>query len=183
MPRTQASSDARESRTPLGHYLWHSRFLVLLTLPLIYICVIPFLLLDAAISLYQRVCFPVYGIPAVSRKDHFHFDRGKLLYLNLVERLNCVYCSYANGIASYVSEIAARTEQHWCPIQHRKASLNRYSRQEFFLPFGDARAYRSGLEEVRRDFRDLERHGGGAVPPLRHFAQPQVSKAQKTHGG
>jgi hypothetical protein len=41
-----------------------------------------------------------------------HFDRGKLCYLNLLERINCAYCSYGNGLIAYVVEIAARTEQH-----------------------------------------------------------------------
>ena len=87
---------------------------------MIYGCLILFVLLDAAISLSQFVCFPIYKIPTVSRKGHFIFDRGKLRYLNLLERVHCLYCSYANGVASYVAEIAARTEQHWCPSNIRR---------------------------------------------------------------
>src|SRR5208283_4581531 len=60
-------------------------------------------------SLYQPACFPVYGVAAVRRGDHMVFDRGHLAYLNWLEQFNCFYCSYANGVLSYVREIAART--------------------------------------------------------------------------
>lgn len=102
----------RRFKRSLGAYILRSRLLVTVTAPLIYMCVIPFLLLDLFVTLYQAVCFPIYGIPRVRRADHIVFDRGRLAYLNGLERLNCVYCSYANGICSYVTEIAGRTEQH-----------------------------------------------------------------------
>lgn len=34
-----------------------------------------------------------------------------------MEKVNCVYCSYFNGLMSYLREIAGRTEQYWCPIR------------------------------------------------------------------
>jgi hypothetical protein len=155
--------DAKAARMPVGSYLWQGRFLVLLTAPLIYACLVPFLLLDGAISLYQAVCFPLYGIPVVARRKHFVFDRAKLRYLNWIEKMHCLYCSYANGVASYVAEIAARTEQHWCPIKHQSHYRHPYSRHDHFLPYGDAAAYRNRVEEVRRDFSDLKQ--------VRHFTQ------------
>ena len=36
---------------------------------------------------------------------------GHLACLNLLEGFNCVYCSYANSVGSYVRDIAGRTEQ------------------------------------------------------------------------
>lgn len=139
----------------LAAYLWHSRWAVALTSPLLYACLIPFALLDVFASLYQAVCFPVYGVPKVARRDHFEFDRVKLPYLNLLERVNCFYCSYANGVAGYAREIAARTEQHWCPIQHDKHPKSPHSRYGLFLNYGDRSAYRDQIEDVRRNFRDL----------------------------
>ena len=44
--------------------------------------IIPILLLDFLVTLYQLVCFPVYGVLAVRRRDHFAFDHGHLAYLN-----------------------------------------------------------------------------------------------------
>jgi len=150
------AAGCRQVVNGLAAYIWHSRWAVVLTAPVLYACVVPFVLLDAFSSLYQAVCFPVYGIPKVRRRDHFVYDRARLPYLNALERLNCYYCSYANGVAAYVREIAARTEQHWCPIQHARHPQSPHSRYGRFLGFGDAREYRERLEEVRRDFRDIE---------------------------
>jgi hypothetical protein len=105
-------------RSSLLRYMQESRFFVGLTAPLIYGCIIPFVLIDLFISVYQAFSFPLYGIPKVRRSDYIVFDRGKLCYLNLLERINCAYCSYGNGVMAYVVEVAARTEQHWCPIRH-----------------------------------------------------------------
>lgn len=141
----------------LWPYLYHSRWAVMLSCPFLYACAVPFALLDLFASVYQAVCFPIYGIPRVRRGDHIVFDRVKLRYLNALERLNCFYCSYANGVAAYAGEIAARTEQHWCPIQHDRHPKAPHSRYGRFLNYGDRDAYRDRVKEVRRDFRDLER--------------------------
>lgn len=146
----------RRLKRSLGAYILRSRLLVALTAPLIYLCIIPFLLLDLFVTLYQVVCFPIYGIPLVRRANHIVFDRGRLAYLNLLERLNCIYCSYANGICSYVTEIAGRTEQHWCPIKHARRLQKPHSRYGHFFDYGDAQRYWRQVETVRRDFGDLE---------------------------
>jgi hypothetical protein len=98
--------------------------------------------LDLAVAIYQAICFPIYGIPKVRRADYLIFDRGRLGYLNPIEKLGCVYCSYANGLLSYVTEIAARTEQYFCPIKHAHRMVRPHSRYAHFLPYGDAAAYR-----------------------------------------
>ncbi len=130
-------------------------FLVVLTSPLIYICVLPFLALDLVVAIYQSVCFPIYGIPKVQRYDYIVYDRGHLAYLNAIEKVACVYCSYANGLLAYITEIAARTEQHFCPIKHARRSLQSHSRDAHMLPYGDARAYRAKSTAVAQDFGDL----------------------------
>ena len=61
-------------------------FLVLLSVPLIYAWVVPFLLLDLSVAIHQSVCFPIYGIPRVRRRDYLIFDRGRLAYLNGIEK-------------------------------------------------------------------------------------------------
>jgi len=129
--------------------------MVILSSPLIYGCVVPFLTLDLAVALYQSVCFPIYGIPKVQRNDYLVFDRGRLAYLNVVEKVACVYCSYANGLLAYITEIAARTEQHFCPIKHARRNLQSHSRYAHMLPYGDARAYRAQAEKVAQDYSDL----------------------------
>ena len=99
----------RELRQKLLPYLLGAHPLVVLTAPVIYAGIVPFLLLDVFVSLYQAVCFPIYGIAKINRSDYLVFDRHHLAYLNALEKLNCAYCSYANGLIAYVREIAART--------------------------------------------------------------------------
>ncbi len=146
----------RKLKTSLARYVLHSRFFAILTAPFIYACFIPFVLTDLFVSVYQAVCFPVYGIPKARRKDFIAIDRNKLRYLNFLEGLNCMYCSYSNGMLAYVVEIAGRTEQHWCPIKHARRIQNAHDRYSHFLPYGDAAAYREQLDKVRDDFKDLK---------------------------
>jgi len=145
----------RQLKMPVLRHLWNTKFMVVLTSPLIYVCVAPFLLLDVAVAVYQFVCFPIYGIPKIDRNDYLIFDRGRLAYLNVIEKVACVYCSYANGLLAYITEIAARTEQHFCPIKHARRNLQSHSRYAHMLPYGDARAYREQAETAAQDYSDL----------------------------
>ena len=140
----------------LLRYVLGSRPLILLTAPVIYSMVLPLLLLDLLFSLYQLICFPVYGIVKVRRSDYLIFDRNQLAYLNLVERLNCAYCSYGNGVIAYAREIAARTEQYWCPIKHARRMQGAHARYPEFVDYGDAEAYRSELAALRKALREIE---------------------------
>jgi hypothetical protein len=141
----------------LPRYLLQSRVLAILTAPVIYFGVVPFALLDLFLAFYQAVCFSVYGIPKVRRSEYIIFDRGRLKYLNLLERLNCAYCSYANGLCAYFTEIAARTEQHWCPIKHARRLRAPHSRYRRFFDYGDAVGYQKRVDQVRSDFVDITR--------------------------
>ncbi len=140
----------------LRRFLYESRLLVILTAPVIWACLLPAVLLDIFVSIYHAICFPVYGIPGVRRRDHIVIDRHYLSYLNFIEKLNCVYCGYVNGLISYTREIAARTEQYWCPIKHARRTAAIHSRYHKFLEFGDGENYRQELEKLRRDFKDID---------------------------
>jgi hypothetical protein len=97
------------------------------------------------------VCFPVYNIQKARRRDHFLFDRKHLAYLNIIEKINCAYCSYGNGLASYYRDISGRTEQYWCPIKHARRSLYAHPYYNNFTDFGDAEAYRKELSALRSE--------------------------------
>jgi len=127
--------------------------LSLLTAPLIYSLVIPLFLLDVWVTGFQWLCFPIYGIARVPRRQYFVLDRHRLAYLNGIEKLHCTYCSYAGGLLAYVREVAARTEQYWCPIKHSRAIPAPHDRYHYFFGFGDARGYREGLPALRRTLR------------------------------
>ena len=132
----------RELKTALSTYLWNARPLVIIPAPVIYAMIVPFMLLDLFVSVYQAICFPVYGIPKVKRADYFAFDRGHLAYLNALEKLNCAYCSYANGLIAFVREVAGRTEQYWCPIKHARRAISAHVHYAEFDDYGDADAFR-----------------------------------------
>ena len=99
-------------------------------------------LLDLFVAVFQSVCSPVHGIPRMHRGDYRAFDREHLAYLNIVEKLNCAYCAYANGVFAYAPEVASRTEEYWCPIKHVRRVLGIHSRYSSFVDYGDADGYR-----------------------------------------
>jgi len=108
------------------------------SIPFIYLMLIPIILLDIFIEMYHLICFPLYGIPYVKRKDYIHIDRHKLKYLNFVEKVNCTYCGYANGLARYYVAIAGETEKYWCGIKHSEYNgLNEPVHHKDFAKYGD----------------------------------------------
>ena len=152
--RVEFESSVREAHKQLkvGLIRWlGNRPLNLVTAPIIYGMVLPMLLLDACISIYQATCFPIYKIPKVKRGDYMIFDRHHLSYLNLIEKSHCMYCTYGNGLLAYATEIIARTEQYFCPIKHARKMMGRHARYAKFVDYGDALNYQTKLEEFRAD--------------------------------
>lgn len=144
----------RRYKTGLFRFLLRSRLLVALTAPVIYAGWIPFLLIDLFVTVYQAICFPIYRIPKVRRGDYLVFDREDLPYLNIIEKFNCFYCSYGNGVAAYFREVAARTEQYWCPIKHARRLRAAHEHYPKFFDYGDAEAFQQGLVRLRRQYDD-----------------------------
>ncbi len=139
----------RRLKQGIPAYLRESNPLHLLVAPVIYSLIVPIAVLDAWISLYQAICFPVFGIARVRRDAYIVFDRQHLAYLNLIEKMNCGYCGYANGVLAYVREIAGRTEQYWCPIRHAKRLRAPHSHYREFVDYGDASGYQRRLLPLR----------------------------------
>lgn len=146
------------------HYVRDSRIMIILTTPVIWFCLVPIAFTDLVMNLYQAVCFPIYGIPKVQRRDYIALDRRHLKYLNWAEKLNCEYCGYANGVLACAVEIAARTEQYWCPIKHALRIKSMHGRYRFFFDYGDAEHYRRQIEVVRRSFEDIDAEDGRKAP-------------------
>jgi hypothetical protein len=140
----------RQLRQKLLPYLFGAHPLVMLTSPVIYAGIVPFLVLDFFVSVFQAICFPIYGIAKVRRAEYFVFDRHHLAYLNALEKLSCAYCSYANGIIAFTREIAARTEQYWWPIKHARRVIGTHARYALFDDYGDAEGYQDRLAKLRK---------------------------------
>ena len=94
-----------------------------------------------------------YWRMSVPRREFFSFDRRKLGYLNGIEKADCVYCSYVNGLVAYIREVAARTEQYWCPIHDRRRARGRHGRATGFAPYGGGAAYRERLPSLRAELK------------------------------
>lgn len=122
--------------------------------PFIYGLIVPFALIDLAVTVYQAVCFRLYRIPLVKRSRYVIVDRHQLAYLNGIQKLNCVYCGYANGVAAYVREVASRTEQFWCPIKHARRVTGQHRRYARFLDYGNGDDFEERMAELRAELRE-----------------------------
>ncbi len=145
----------RRFKTGLLRYLLSSNWRSVVTAPVIYAVLGPMLLLDLFITLYQHICFRAYGIARVKRSDYFVYDRAHLAYLNWIEKINCAYCSYGNGLMAYGREVVARTEQYWCPIKHARKVMAAHPYYTGFVDFGDAEGYQRELENLRAKLIEL----------------------------
>jgi len=146
----------RRFRQGVWHYVFTAEWRSVLSVPFIYPVLLPMLLLDFFVTLYQWVCFPLYRMPRVRRSDYFVYDRTHLAYLNWLEKINCAYCSYGNGLAAYVREVVGLTEQYWCPIKHARRVLQAHPYYHGFVDYGDAESYRAQLAMLREQLQNMK---------------------------
>lgn len=119
----------------------------ILAAPFIYSLTIPFAVADVWVEIYHRICFPCYNLPYVKRNKYIRIDRQKLQYLNFVEKLNCMYCGYVNGLINYMRVIAGETEKYWCSIKHKPGGdFQEPDHHKDFLEYGDEDSYRNFLK-------------------------------------
>lgn len=133
------------------HYLRTTPIVNIITAPIIWSAIFPAFILDFFVTIYQTICFPVYKITKVKRSDYIVIDRHNLKYLNIIEKLNCIYCSYFNGLMGYITEVAARTEQYWCPIKHAQNIKFMHSKYQNFFDYGDSESFRQDLKKLREE--------------------------------
>lgn len=148
----QTIKDAHQ-RVRMGVFRWllTVRPQNFLTMPVIYGMIVPLALFDLFVTLYQLICFPVYRVARVRRSDYIAIDHQHLAYLNIVEKVHCIYCSYAVGMLAYAGEITARTEQYFCPIKHARKVLGAHSRYAHFLGYGEAENLHGRIEAFRAE--------------------------------
>ncbi|MGD9969372.1 MAG: hypothetical protein AB7S65_02875 [Sulfuricurvum sp.] len=134
-------------------YIKRARFRFMITLPTILMMVIPAFILDIMATLYQYINFKAYEIPLVNRKKYIIIDRHALQYLNFMEKFYCIYYGYFNGVMQYVSEIAVRTEEFWCPIKHAQKVGFEHKRYSNYLEYGDSTDYHAKWKQIRLKMR------------------------------
>ena len=113
--------------------------------------IIPVVIMHAFVMIYQHVCFPLWRIPLLKLRDYVKFDRTKLSYLSLFDKINCTYCSYATGFINYVAAIGGKTEEYWCGIKHKKyKNFVPSPIQKDFLEYGDEKAFNKYVGKNRK---------------------------------
>ncbi|MGH1368250.1 MAG: hypothetical protein ACRBCL_06505 [Maritimibacter sp.] len=146
----------RLARMKFRDYVRGIKPMTVVTAPVIYSVIVAFALMDVMVTVYMHICFPVYGIPKVQRRDYVVMDRGMLPYLNWVQKVNCLYCSYGNGVIAYAREIAGRTEAHWCPIKHARRWEGGHDHYAKFMDYGDEAEFTERWENIRTDLAQMD---------------------------
>jgi hypothetical protein len=143
----------RDLKTGIVPWLRASEIRNVISAPFVYSMIIPLALLDLFLTLYQAICFSLYRIPKVPRATYVVIDRHNLGYLNVIQKLNCVYCGYADGVLAYGRQILSRTESYWCPIKHARKVLDPHRHYAGFADFGDGEEFEAHAGSLRAQLR------------------------------
>lgn len=146
----------RRFRTGLIAYIGSTSLTQIACAPFIYGLIVPLMMLDIGIFFYQRVCFTFWGLAQNARSEYVTFDRRHLAYLNGIQKLNCMYCGYANGVIALAQEVASQTEQYWCPIKHAARMRGAHHRYRNFLEYGDAEGFHRKSDTYRQQLQESE---------------------------
>lgn len=149
----KAKEYQKRYKIPLIKYAIPKSYRHTLSMPFIYGMVIPAIFLDMWLFLYQQTALRLYGIPLVKRSDYIIFDRKHLNYLNLIQKVNCLYCSYMNWLFSYAVEIWGRTEKYWCPIKAARRKKWWHDWEEYFADYGDPQEFKNQFNSNKEFFK------------------------------
>jgi len=94
--------------------------------------IIPMAIIDVYTVIFQYVYFGIHKIPKLYRSDYFAVDRHKLKNLNFTQKLSCIYCGYANGVAAFAKAVVERMEQYSCAIKHLSEPKGQNHQSKFY---------------------------------------------------
>ena len=147
--------ELKKYKTSILESIFSARVREVLSIPFIYSMIIPAIILDIFLFMYQQTALRLYKIPLVKRSDYIVFDRNNLAYLNWLQKLNCMYCSYFNWLMQFAVEIAWRTEKYWCPIKHAKQKAWEHNWEKYFAEYWDPIKFKQTFCSVK-EFEDLK---------------------------
>lgn len=116
----------------------HGRPLQLLGGLIVYTVAPALFLLHGAMIFVRQTAFRIFGIPRVPFSDYLLLDRAQLRKLNLVQRVGCVYCEYANALIAWTKANINILEAYSCAIKH-SAHRKGQEHQDTFYPYGKFR--------------------------------------------
>ena len=152
----EQNEENKKRKKSIWKTIFSSTIREILSIPFIYGFIVPAVILDISIFIYQNTAIRLYGIPLAKRSDYITFDRRHLSYLNWIEKINCLYCSYVNWLFAYVTEVAWRTEKYWCPIKHAKKMKWWHSMQKYFADYWDADGFRESFSQGEKFFKEKQ---------------------------
>jgi hypothetical protein len=82
--------------------------------------------------------------PRLSWRHHVQVDR----------RSAGAHQGSAGTAGRRVPQVAARTEQYWCPIKHARRIQGAHDRYPQFFEYGDAESFRQGLNRLRKQYEE-----------------------------
>jgi len=126
----------------------------IISFPFIWMMLIPAFFLDLCLFIYQNTAIRLYKIPLAKRSDYIVFDRSQLAYLNWIQKIDCIYCSYFNGLMQYSVEVAWRTEKYWCPIKHATKKHWTHNWEIYFAEYWDSKEFKKvfwSIDEYKKD--------------------------------
>lgn len=141
-------------RFPVWKYAIPTNLRHFLSIPFIYGMIIPTIILDIFLTIFQWTAFSLYRIPKVKRSDYIVYERRFLDYLNLIQKINCLYCSYVNGVFAYAVEIGARTERYWCPIKAANKPKFSHGWYRDFADYGNPEEWDLKFKDEEKAFVD-----------------------------
>lgn len=98
----------------------------------IYSMIVPLVILDMWVTVYQWAYFGLKEIPKINRRDYIIIDRSMLRKLSWLQRVNCAYCDYANGLMAWAEAVTNTTEIYSCAIKHSSPKFVRPHEKEFY---------------------------------------------------
>ncbi len=152
----EAREANKKQKISVFESIFSARVREVLSIPFIYSMIFPALFLDLFLFVYQNTAIRLYKIPLVKRSDYISFDRKELDYLNWIQKINCLYCSYVNWLFSYAVEVGGRTEKYWCPIKSAKKMKVSHDWQRYFADYGDPEWFKECFHSIDEYYKEKE---------------------------
>lgn len=152
----EAREANRRKKISIFESIFSARVREVLSIPFIYSMIVPALFLDIFLFVYQNTAIRLYKIPLVKRSEYITFDRKELDYLNWIQKINCLYCSYVNWLFSYAVEVGGRTEKYWCPIKNAKKMKVSHDWQRYFADYWDPEWFKECFQSIEEYNKEKE---------------------------
>ncbi len=96
-----------------------------------YACLIPLVIVDLFVWQFQNIYFRLAEIPRIERRKYVILDRYQLAKLTFFQKVNCLYCEYANGVVAYAKAVVNQMELYSCAIKHASHPLGQEHQKNF----------------------------------------------------